>query len=63
MPYARRPVPAPSGHRKKHSHPDGANIRTAEKGSDGMKCIGGYWYYHGQCYDTLHEALVAIWPR
>lgn len=28
-----------------------------------MKCVGGIWYYRGQCYATLHEAIVAAWPR
>lgn len=28
-----------------------------------MKCISGIWYYRGQSYATLHEALVAAWPR
>ena len=28
-----------------------------------MKCIGGTWYYQGKAYKTLHDALVAAWPK
>lgn len=28
-----------------------------------MKRYKGRWYYQGKSYATLHEALVAIWPR
>ena len=28
-----------------------------------MKCFGGTWYYQGKRYDSLHDALVASWPK
>ena len=28
-----------------------------------MKCVNGIWYHRSQIYATLHEALVAVWPR
>lgn len=27
-----------------------------------MKYINGCWYYRGQSYDTLHAALLSVWP-
>lgn len=28
-----------------------------------MKRVNGVWYYQGQGYATLYEALAAAWPR
>ena len=36
---------------------------TAEKGGKPMKRINGIWHYRGKQYATLHDALVANWPK
>ena len=28
-----------------------------------MRCINGKWIYKGVTFDTLHDALVSVWPR
>ena len=28
-----------------------------------MKRVNGVWYYRGQSYATLYEALAAVWPQ
>ena len=28
-----------------------------------MKYQNGKWWYKGESYDSLHEALTAIWPK
>lgn len=28
-----------------------------------MKFLDGKWWYKGQSFDTLHEALKSVWPK
>lgn len=42
----------------------GTNTGTAiTKGGSWLKLIRSKWFYKGAVYNTLHEALVANWPR
>lgn len=49
---------------KKRTAPGGHNTESGtERRWTALKHFKGTWYYRGQRYATLHEALVSAWPK
>ena len=38
-------------------------VQRAAGGGEQMRYHMGMWYYLGKRFESLHDALVAVWPK
>ena len=38
-------------------------VKAPGRGGEHMVHRGGKWWYKGNAFDTLHEALLSVWPK
>ncbi len=48
---------------KKKAVPMVTTSGRQKKGGDRMRYQYGFWWYMGNQYTTLHDALVSVWPK